>query len=140
MKDLKFRVMLKDGTWRYGKYPWIFPEMSNTVLVMSDFWNLMTWPETRRETLGEYAGFKDRNGKEIYGDDIIVHPLCVKQPHLADESCEHFIGKISYEPDRGQWFAIGSPSQKSGRVMELTQSYKFKIIGNIWQNPELWKV
>ncbi len=85
----------------------------------------------------QYTGLKDKNNKEIYEGDIITHPLCVKEPHDEDEPCEHFVGVIRYEVERGQYFAINQ--KQNGYVLEMSLVYNFEVIGNIYENPELLK-
>ena len=112
-------------------------ELTDTMLLSRSFpsWIISTNCELIAKILP--TGLKDRQGKEIYEGDIVSHPLCIKEPHGVDEPCEHFIGSIVYEVNRGQWFAIGSPSQHSGYIVVMEEAYKFEVIGDIYRNPEL---
>ena len=83
----------------------------------------------------QYIGSRDKDGSKIYVGDIVTHPLCVKEPHDAKEPCENFVGLIQYEADRGQYFAVNR--KRNGYVIAMTEAYKFKIIGNIFESPEL---
>ena len=86
----------------------------------------------------QYTGLHDKNGKEIYEGDIVTHPLCVKEPHDVDEPCETFWGRIVFEVDRGQYFAINT--KRNGYVIVMEEAYKFEVIGTIYENPELLEV
>ena len=83
----------------------------------------------------EWTGRKDKNGAEIFEGDLVAHPLCVKEPHNEREPCETFIGRIQYEEDKGQYFAVNT--KRNGYVIVLSEAYKFEVIGNIYENPEL---
>jgi len=83
----------------------------------------------------EYIDRRDSKGMDICVRDIVTHPLCVKEPHSADEPCERFVGQIVYEANRGQYFAVGL--KRSGRAITMEEAYKFEVIGNVYQNPEL---
>ena len=83
----------------------------------------------------QYTGLKDSKGREIYEGDIVTHPLCVKEPHDENEPCETFVGRINYETDSGQYFAVNM--KRNGYVVVLSEAYKFEVIGNIYENPKL---
>ena len=65
----------------------------------------------------QYTGLKDKNGKEIYEGDIVIHP-----DHLKDRV-------ITFNPLAG-WLS---------NFMEGTSPEYIEVIGNIYENPELLK-
>lgn len=88
----------------------------------------------------QYTGLKDKNGKEIYEDDIIEGPnrkhwiikwedysWCVDNHDLREIGVNKFAGDESYPLHKYLSF---SPSLKNSLI----------IIGNIYANPELLKV
>ena len=73
--------------------------------------------EKENLTIMQYTGLKDKNGKEIYEDDIARHP-----DHLRDHV-------ITFNPLAG-WLS---------NFIDGTSHEYIEVIGNIYENPELLK-
>ena len=125
MRELRFRVWDVDGR------AMIYGQTAIDAIPLAE-----ANPETI--FIMQYTGLPDKRGVEIYEGDIVKHPLCVKEPHEADESCATFIGRIQFEVDRGQYLAINT--KQNGYVIALSEAYKFEVIGNIYESPELLEV
>lgn len=77
------------------------------------------------KTTQEFTGLKDKNGKEIYEGDVLEKYHC---------NIESF-GEL--KTDGMQWWIEDKLNATYWENMDITSGEFCKIIGNIYENPEL---
>lgn len=138
-REIKFRGKRKyNGEWVYGD---LRQENSGRKVIMT---NLSTWGDNPDDvepygeyitvdpnTIGQYTGLKDKNGKEIYEGDIVKTPLLdpIFGDILADAWCNALI-----RFNQGS-FVVSYYNSHNIYLQDLCD--KIELLGNIHDNPEL---
>lgn len=81
------------------------------------------------ETVGQYTGFKDKDGTEIFEGDIVIWTGIEDWEEVGEVSL------ISYDEELAQFIQTIEGLHPS----EILSPEKLMVIGNIYENPELLK-
>lgn len=84
------------------------------------------------ETIGQYTGLTDKNGKKIFEGNIVRYVRVD-----IDGSEDTYIGAICFEPEKAG-FAIKRDDYRAFFVNSWL--IDIEVIGNIYDNPELMEV
>lgn len=68
MREIKFRGKTDSGKWCFGYF---LHDGQRGRFVITD--GLLEINRVNPDTVGQYTGLKDKNGKEIYDGDILAH-------------------------------------------------------------------
>lgn len=122
MRKIKFRgKRAYDGEWVYG-VPVFFPD--NSVYLVRIGWMMLEKTSIIPETLGQYTGLHDRNGKEIYKGDVVEDSKGRGEVLWVQEHCSFLVAVA------GGFFRL----ENGNAEYRLTET---EVIGNIHENPEL---
>lgn len=124
-REILFRGKRVDNDeWTEG---YLFKSWNRTFLLWGMTGDIPNMVEVKPETVGEFTGLLDKNGKKIFERDI------VKFSHPAFNKSR--IGVISYEINE-----TGFVLRHKGDYSWIAYANKFyEVIGNIHDNKELLK-
>lgn len=130
MREILFRgKRLDDGGWVYGCY--YLDETTarrQTFIVVNDFGFILVIPET----VGQYTGLKDKNGKKIFEGDIVQY-----QPNYMSEPT---YSVVEYCADKYNYPAFDLKEhdyEANGLQCAHEDGIGCEVIGNIFDNLEL---
>lgn len=128
MREILFRgKRIDNGEWVYGSFCMDAREQFNGLCGVDGFIRLydktkgkMQTYEVDRETVGQYTGLKDKNGKKIFEGDIVKR--------LGDKCV------VKWTEEDAKFIIIGSMTKLD---FSLCFAKNLEVIGNIHDNPEL---
>lgn len=157
-REIKFRGKNQQGKWIIGEilslsnHKYIAPEDGDWL----DFipWvknNVFHAPdsdkyEVEQDTIGQFTGLHDKNGKEIYEGDILRGD-CYPYNYSSD-GVDNYLGVVFFADDDYTWevmkFAT-SQSKISGISDFINDEFadidfsQMEVIGNLWDNKGLFR-
>jgi uncharacterized phage protein (TIGR01671 family) len=126
MREILFRgKCVHDVEWVYGvPVQW----SDGDYQIKSGYANACVSSTINSETIGQYTGIKDKNGKKVFEGDVVLITDDEGNMNFSDGG----VGAIEFYD--GSWYVSGCPNNG---LYDLYKGYEIKVIGNIYDNPEL---
>ena len=134
MREILFRGKTKNGEWKigdliiewYGETPYIhWFEYSSLALSREE--------KVIPETVGQFTGLTDKNGKKIFEGDIVK---AIEREHDEDENPIVVIGKMIFDDC---CFGLKAKKVFDFYAPIWDENIELEVIGNVYDNPELLK-
>ena len=143
MREYKYRGKgIADNEWYFGDL--IQTRLGTTWIITEDYTtateeislNTCASPQVKAETVGQYTGLHDKNGKEIYEGDIIEFSY-----DMFVGNFDTFVakGKIIFEEGAFyvEVFENERTTEGEAYLLYSINLDTIKVIGNIYENKEL---
>lgn len=128
MREILFRGKhMANGQWCEGN---LAVRKNGIAIITPDDTPCGVYGQVRPDTVGQYTGLTDRNGKKIFDGDIVKHFNNDSDPEKFDT------GVILWNQHACQWERTSSGQSKHYKI---GAHCKYEVIDNIHDNPELLK-
>ena len=132
-RTIKFRGKDLLGKWRYGdlvQEKWKSKLNTNEKAFMIKNGNRAA--TVLENTVGQFTGLHDKNGKEIYEEDII---------HINDDFFNEFNYLIEWNEEYLRYYLYSVDKEKLNKLGGILEAHlnslEVEVIGNIYDNSEL---
>ena len=129
MREILFRGKRVDnGEWIEG----FFAKSGDKTFILIDSdiaFGYVTMKEVLSETIGQYTGLTDKNGKKIFEGDIVELTYYT----LPEE--RKVMAEVAYEEESAAFVLYSFGTENKGICGEICNTNK--VIGNIYDNPEM---
>ncbi|HDU6615401.1 TPA: hypothetical protein RFZ98_003104 [Listeria monocytogenes] len=134
MRPIEFKAQNVNGVWVCGNFSILKKKIGN-VDAGSYISNSAGEPfayKVRPETVSQFTGLKDKNGKKIFEGDIVG---IIEIDAFGNLDWNRLKGKVMFS--EGAWLVTDSGSFAIPLWSEINE---IEVIGNIYENPELLEV
>ena len=133
MREIKFRAYLKESKeFVYG-----VPDFSSQRATGIVWMHTIQGEEVGivKDTIGQFTGLHDKNGKEIWEGDILGVPNPNRRYVVKFGNFENGLAYDSWQGGTG--FYVHNQNEGDEGIGLLWDTSDFKVLGNIYENPEL---
>lgn len=133
MREILFRGKDMFGKWIQGD---LLQYLGSRILHIAQNYTGAGGQEVVPETVGQYTGITDDNGKKIFEGDILKVVNNKYKKTYITKVCTYF-NTLCVNPN-GKYYEF-TPIGFENAIWD-DESYEIEVIGNIYDNPELLEV
>lgn len=86
------------------------------------------------DTIGQYTGIKDKNGKKIFEGDIVGAHY---NPMYPEDTC---LMVVTWLPEGSVGWGLKQPCCEMYDMLETSDSADLEVIGNVYDNPQMLEI
>ncbi|EJD9719677.1 YopX family protein [Listeria monocytogenes] len=134
MRPIEFKAQNVNGVWVWGNLSILKKKIGN-VAAGSYISNSAGAPfayKVRPETVSQFIGLTDKNGKKIFEGDIVE---IIEIDAFGNLDWNRLKGKVMFS--EGAWLVTDN---RSFAIPLWSEINEIKVIGNIYENTELMEV
>ena len=132
MREILFRgKRLDKDKWVEGYYTAFNPDIGNDIAVIESRVNDYV---VSLDTVGQYTGLTDKNGKKIFEGDVIRAVL----PETV--ACREYVWPLMAVAFSDGAFGVWQSQREFTPLQSFATRVQFEVIGNIHDNPDMLEV
>ena len=142
MREILFRgKRIDSGEWVYGTMYKIAKDINPFILTVG---KRGCSYQVDEETVGQYTGLKDKNGKRIFEGDVVKYTFDMPDnPNATENGKKVIIGRVFFSDWRASFSVTAgrncSRNLNNDLFKYVRNGNRVEVIGNIHDNPELFK-
>lgn len=130
-REIKFRGKLVNSKeWAEGN---LYIRVDGTYIITPDETILGKYGKVNKETVGQYTGLHDKNGKEIYEEDVVK----ITNKNSKVIPIKPLIAQIVWSEEYLAYILITTSVKDAFENLGDYIDYDIEVIGNVFENPEL---